>query len=68
MDDKKQVTIRLFFNRSNGTFYIQLSDTLIPIRDKLVTAIQEKQQLNIIHVADVKEMQLKCLEDEKQKE
>lgn len=63
MVDKKQVTIRLFFNRSNGTFYILLEDTLIPIRDKLVTAIQERQQLNIVHVADVKEMQTICLQN-----
>lgn len=60
MTDSKQVEIRLFFNLANRSFYIQIGDCLCPIRDKLVTAIQDREKLNILHAADTKEMQLIC--------
>tara|TARA_R110000868_G_scaffold194416_4_gene439842 strand:- start:4 stop:189 length:186 start_codon:yes stop_codon:yes gene_type:complete len=53
----KQVTLKLFFNRSNMSFYIQLNDMLFIVKDKVVAAIQDKEDIDIIHVADIKEMQ-----------
>ena len=63
---QKQVTIKLFFNLMNRTFYIQIGGTMYPIRDKIVTLIQEREKLDIRHVADIREMQLTSLEDDKE--
>jgi len=53
----KQVTLKLFFNRSNMAFYVQLNDMLFMVRDSIVASIQEKENLEIRHVADVKQIQ-----------
>lgn len=53
----KQVTVRLFFNLLNRSFYVQVGDSIFIVRDKIVAAIQEKEDLEIRHVADIKEMQ-----------
>ena len=60
MDTVKQVSVRLFYNIANRCFYIQIGDCLCPIRDKLIAAIQEREQIEIIHAADTKEMQEIC--------
>lgn len=52
----KQVTIKLFYNLSDRTFYIQLGDVLIRAKDTLITAIQEKEGLQIRHAKDMKDM------------
>ena len=39
------------------SFYIQLNDMLFIVKDKVVAAIQDKEDIDIIHVADIKEMQ-----------
>jgi len=61
----KQVTIKLFFNTSNMSFYVQIGENLFMVKDKIATAIQDKEKLEIRHVADIKEMQMVSLEDEK---
>ena len=61
----KKVTIKLFFNLSDRSFYVQLGDTLFRIRDTIASAIQERENLEIRHVADTKQMQMLSLEDEK---
>lgn len=60
MTDKKELVVRLFFNLSNRTFYIQIGESLIAIRDKIVTEIQEREGLDIHHVSDIKAMQEFC--------
>lgn len=62
----KQVTVRLFFNLSNRIFYVQVGDSLFIVREKIVAAIQEKEDLEIRHVADIKEMQLLALKKEEE--
>jgi hypothetical protein len=62
---QKQVTLKLFFNLSNRTFYVQIGETCYPVRDTVVTLIQEREGLDIRHVADIKEMQIMSLEDDK---
>jgi hypothetical protein len=63
MIDFKKVTTSLFFNSIDNTFYIQVGENLLfRIRDKIATAIQSKEQLNILHVSDMKEMQTKANE------
>lgn len=64
---QKQVTIKLFYNISNRTFYVQLGETFYPVKDKVITAIQEREGLDIRHAADIKDMQIISLEDDKQK-
>jgi hypothetical protein len=54
---QKQVVIKLFFNLSNRTFYVQIGDSLFKIKDTVAGAIQEKEKLDIRHVSDIKEMQ-----------
>lgn len=59
MQDKKHLIVKLFFNRSNMMFYVQLgNDMLFMVKDKIATAIQEKEKLNIHHVNSIKEMQI----------
>lgn len=40
---------------------MQVGDCLFIVRDKIVAAIQDKENIEIIHVADIKEMQLAAL-------
>lgn len=58
----KQVEVRLFFNRSNNSFYVMLGDQLFIINDKVATRISEKQGLEIKHGHDIKEIQEMCNE------
>jgi hypothetical protein len=58
MEVSKQVTLKLFFNLSNRSFYVQINDMLFIVRDTVVSAIQDREGVEIRHVADIKEMQL----------
>lgn len=53
----KQVTLKLFYNLSTRTFFVQIGDSLFPVRYKVVTAIQEREDLEIRHGADIKAIQ-----------
>lgn len=54
----KQVEIRLYFNRSNSRFYVQIGEHLIfKVNDMVVTRLAEKENLDITHGADIKEIQ-----------
>jgi len=58
MVDQKLLVIKLFFNTSNQSFYVQIGEhCLFIVKDKSVTNIQEKEGINIIHVKDVREIQ-----------
>lgn len=60
----KQLTVKLFFNLSNRTFYVQLGDEMLfMVKDKTAGAIQEKEKIEIRHVADVKEIQMLNISD-----
>ena len=54
---EKQLTVKLWFNQSNSMFYVQINEMLFIVRDTIVTAIQEKEQIEIIHARDVKDIQ-----------
>ncbi len=58
MVSEKQITCKLFFNRANMSFYVQLNDMLFIVRDSIVASIQEKEGIDIVHAADLKEIQL----------
>lgn len=61
MTDSKQLVIRLFFNASTVSFYIQIGDDILcRIPDMLATKIQDKEQLHIIHAQDIKDIQMIC--------
>ena len=57
MVTEKQVTLKLWFNVSNKMFYVQVNDMLFMVKDKTVTAIQEREQIEIVHARDVKDIQ-----------
>ncbi len=61
-EDKKILEVRLFFNISQRTFYIAIGNCLCPIKDKLVTAIQEREHLHIVHAENTLEIQKICNE------
>jgi len=65
MTTQKQVTLKLYFNLSNRSFYVQLNDMLFMVRDSIVASIQEKEEVEIRHAADLKEIQLLSLNDTK---
>lgn len=61
----KQVTIKLFFNLSNRSFYVQIGGKIFLINDKVAGAIQEGENLEIRHAKDLKDIQEISLGDEK---
>lgn len=57
--EAKAVVIRLFFNRSNSGFYVQIGEELLfRVTDMIATRIQEKEQISILHVQGVSEMKI----------
>ena len=57
MTTEKQVTLKLWYNLSNRVFYVQLNDKLFAVTDKVVTAIQEEEKIDIVHAKDIKDIQ-----------
>jgi hypothetical protein len=57
MTTEKQVTLKLWFNVSNKMFYVQINEMLFMVRDTIVTSIQEKEGIDIVHARDVKDIQ-----------
>ena len=57
MVKEKQLTVKLWFNQSNSMFYVQINEMLFIVRDTIVTAIQEKEQIEILHGRDLKDIQ-----------
>lgn len=58
MQTSKELTVRLYYNISDRSFYVQLGmDMLFRVNDKTVTAIQEKENIEIVHAKDIKDMQ-----------
>ena len=58
MQISKQLTVRLYYNLSDRSFYVQLgTDMLFRVSDKTATAIQEKENIEIVHAKDIKDMQ-----------
>ena len=58
MQISKQLTVRLYYNISDRSFYVQLGmDMLFRVNDKTVTAIQAKENIEIVHAKDIKDMQ-----------
>lgn len=62
---QKQVTLKLYFNRSNNSFYVQLNDMLFMVRDSIVASIQEKEDVEIRHATDLKDIQLISADDDR---
>lgn len=62
---QKQVALKLFFNRSTMTFYVQIGETLYAVRDTIAGQIQEREGLEIRHAEDMKSMQELSLSDDK---
>lgn len=58
MEDQKLVVIKLFFNITNNTHYVQIGDNMFPVRASVVTAMQEKEQIHIRRVESIKQAQL----------
>ena len=58
MQTSKELTVRLYYNISDRSFYVQLGmDMLFRVNDKTVTAIQAKENIEIVHAKDIKDMQ-----------
>jgi len=60
MIDCKHVLLMLFYNVSNRTHYIAIGNCLCPIKAVIATAIQEREQIEIHHAEDIKQMQIMC--------
>lgn len=45
------------------SFYVQLNDMLFKINDKIAASIQEKEKIEIVHGADLKDIQLMSLKN-----
>ena len=64
---QKQVTIKLFFNLSNNTFYVQLGENLFMIKDKVAGAIVDKEGLEVRHGRDILDIQTMSNEDKNER-
>jgi TPP-dependent trihydroxycyclohexane-1,2-dione (THcHDO) dehydratase len=63
MEVSKLLTVRLFFNLSDRTMYIQIGDGMyFRVSDKIAAAISSKEQIEIVHAENLKDMQLKSNE------
>jgi hypothetical protein len=63
MEVSKQVLLRLFFNKIDNTFYVQLgTEMFFRVTDKVATAIQQKEKIEIVHAEDIRDMQIKSNE------
>lgn len=56
----KKVEIRLFFNKLEQVFYVRIGDCLFKVKDTIATALQEKENLMIVHADNVKHIQELC--------
>ena len=58
MQVSKELTVRLYYNISDRSFYVQLGKVMLfTVNDKTVTAIQAKENIEIVHAKDIKDMQ-----------
>ena len=58
MQTSKHLTVRLYYNISDRSFYVQIGkEMLFRVSDKTVTAIQAKENIEIVHAKDIKDMQ-----------
>ncbi len=58
MQISKELTVRLYYNISDRSFYVQIGkEMLFRVSDKTVTAIQAKENIEIVHAKDIKDMQ-----------
>lgn len=64
MQLKKFVLLKLFFNVSNMTYYVQIGENLYPVKTPVAIRIQEKEGLDIRRVKDIKDMQIVSSEDQ----
>lgn len=60
---EKQVTVKLFFNRSNSYYYVQIGWKLYKVSNKIAASIQEETELEVRQVDDEKSMQILSLSD-----
>lgn len=59
MKTQANLVVKLFFNLSDRTFYVQIgTEMLFRVNDKIATAIQEREQIEIRHVKDINEMRI----------
>lgn len=57
---EKQMVVKLFLNIATNTFYIQLGEEMLfKINDKVCTAIQLKEKIEIVHVRNLAQIQNK---------
>lgn len=63
---QKQVTIKLFFNRSINQNYIQIGEFLYGIKANVAGVIAEKEGIEIRFGKDIKDIQEMGLEDDKE--
>lgn len=61
----KQVILKLFFNKSNMSFYVQIGDSLFMVKDRIAQILHDKENLEIRQAIDTKEMQVMSLQDDK---
>lgn len=56
--DAKLVVIKLFYNKANHSFYVQIgTEMLFIVKEMVATRIQNKEGIEITHVDDIKQIQ-----------
>ncbi len=57
--------VKIFYNRQDRSFYVQIEGKLFRVSDKVATAIQEEINVDIRHGNGVKDIQLISQNDPK---
>lgn len=63
MTPVKKVDIKLFYNRANHSYYVQIGDTLFMVKQEIAHKLSVKESIDIRAAEDTKEMQTISNED-----
>lgn len=59
----KFVKLKLFYNITTNTYYVQIGDSLFAVREVVALAIQDKEGLSIRRANSLKDIQIISSED-----
>lgn len=59
----KKVDVKLFYNRANNSYYVQIGNILCMVKQEIVHKISQNESIDIRAAQDTKEMQIISNED-----
>lgn len=59
----RNLPVKLFYNREQKTYYVQIGNSLIRVRGSVTLAVGEREKLLVRHEDSIKEIQVTSLND-----